>query len=146
MGLSDSPNSPSLLAVEPPSSKKSYTVNREKAAFPSFIMTSGLRWLSVIRAIYLIFSEVIERSDESFTKLYHAGKWNLVIFRSEPVAKKTKSFWKQLDLKILTCYSIIGGQLRGRRGTEAISPLSSGNWIEIRKGTPFCNNWKYRFW
>ena len=53
---------------ETTTSKKVFTVNREKHSF--FIMTSGLR--SVRDKAITYFTEVIEDQDANFTKLYKA--------------------------------------------------------------------------
>ena len=53
---------------ETTTSKKVYTINREKHSF--FIMTSGLR--SVRDKAITYFSEVIEEQDHNFDKLYQA--------------------------------------------------------------------------
>lgn len=115
---------------ETTSSKKVYTVNREKHSF--FIMTSGLR--SVRDKAITYFSEVIERSDESFTKLYQAvnefGK------QVREVAKEDKEYLEEAGLNF-NVYSIIGGQLEEDSEPKLYLLYPQGNWIEIRRGTPF---------
>jgi putative proteasome-type protease len=115
---------------ETTSSKKVYTVNREKHSF--FIMTSGLR--SVRDKAITYFSEVIERSDESFTKLYHAV--NEFGNQVRAVAKEDKEFLEAAGLNF-NVYSIIGGQLQEDEEPKLYLLYPQGNWIEIRKGTPF---------
>ncbi len=115
---------------ETTSSKKVYTVNREKHTF--FIMTSGLR--SVRDKAITYFSEVIERSDESFTKLYHAV--NEFGNQVKEVAKEDKLYLEEAGLSF-NLFSIIGGQLQGDAEPKLYLLYPQGNWIEIRRGTPF---------
>jgi len=115
---------------ETTSSKKVYTVNREKHTF--FIMTSGLR--SVRDKAITYFSEVIERKDESFTKLYHAV--NEFGNQVRAVAKEDKEFLEAAGLNF-NVYSIIGGQLEEDTEPKLYLLYPQGNWIEIRRGTPF---------
>lgn len=115
---------------ETTSSKKVYTVNREKHTF--FIMTSGLR--SVRDKAITYFSEVIERSDESFTKLYQAV--NEFGNQVRAVAKEDKEFLEAAGLNF-NVYSIIGGQLEEDAEPKLYLLYPQGNWIEIRRGTPF---------
>ena len=115
---------------ETTTSKKVYTVNREKHTF--FIMTSGLR--SVRDKAITYFSEVIERSDESFTKLYHAV--NEFGNQVKAVAKEDKIYLEEAGLNF-NLFSIIGGQLEEDTEPKLYLLYPQGNWIEIRKGTPF---------
>ncbi|MCS5490024.1 peptidase [Algoriphagus limi] len=115
---------------ETTSSKKVFTVNREKHSF--FIMTSGLR--SVRDKAITYFSEVIEQQDESFTKLYHAV--NEFGNQVKIVAKEDKEFLEGAGLNF-NLYSIIGGQLEHDTEPKLYLLYPQGNWIEIRKGTPF---------
>jgi putative proteasome-type protease len=115
---------------ETTSSKKVYTVNRDKHTF--FIMTSGLR--SVRDKAITYFSEVIENKDESFTKLYHAV--NEFGNQVRAVAKEDKEFLEEAGLNF-NVYSIIGGQLEQDSEPKLYLLYPQGNWIEIRRGTPF---------
>lgn len=115
---------------ETTSSKKVYTVNRDKHTF--FIMTSGLR--SVRDKAITYFSEVIENKDESFTKLYHAV--NEFGNQVRAVAKEDKEFLEAAGLNF-NVYSIIGGQLEEDLEPKLYLLYPQGNWIEIRRGTPF---------
>jgi putative proteasome-type protease len=115
---------------ETTSSKKVYTVNRNKHTF--FIMTSGLR--SVRDKAITYFSEVIENKDESFTKLYHAV--NEFGNQVRAVAKEDKEFLEEAGLNF-NVYSIIGGQLEQDSEPKLYLLYPQGNWIEIRRGTPF---------
>jgi putative proteasome-type protease len=115
---------------ETTSSKKVYTVNRNKHTF--FIMTSGLR--SVRDKAITYFSEVIENKDESFTKLYHAV--NEFGNQVRAVAKEDKEFLEEAGLNF-NVYSIIGGQLEEDSEPKLYLLYPQGNWIEIRRGTPF---------
>ena len=115
---------------ETTSSKKVYTVNREKHSF--FIMTSGLR--SVRDKAITYFSEVIENKDDSFTKLYHAV--NEFGNQVRAVAKEDKEYLEAAGLNF-NVYSIIGGQLEEDSEPKLYLLYPQGNWIEIRRGTPF---------
>jgi putative proteasome-type protease len=115
---------------ETTSSKKVYTVNRDKHTF--FIMTSGLR--SVRDKAITYFSEVIENKDQSFTKLYHAV--NEFGNQVRAVAKEDKEFLEAAGLNF-NVYSIIGGQLEEDLEPKLYLLYPQGNWIEIRRGTPF---------
>ncbi|WP_075351652.1 peptidase [Algoriphagus marinus] len=115
---------------ETTSSKKVYTVNREKHSF--FIMTSGLR--SVRDKAITYFSEVIERKDDSFTKLYHAV--NEFGNQVRAVAKEDREYLEEAGLNF-NVYSIIGGQLEEDSEPKLYLLYPQGNWIEIRRGTPF---------
>ena len=112
------------------SSKKVFTVNRQKHSF--FIMTSGLR--SVRDKAITYFSEVIEKQDESFTKLYHAV--NEFGNQVKLVAKEDKEFLEEAGLNF-NLFSIIGGQLEDDSEPKLYLLYPQGNWIEIRKGTPY---------
>jgi putative proteasome-type protease len=114
---------------ETTSSKKVFTVNREKHTF--FIMTSGLR--SVRDKAITYFSEVIERKDD-FKKLYQAV--NEFGNQVREVAKEDKAFLEEAGLKF-NVYSIIGGQLEEDTEPKLYLLYPQGNWIEIRRGTPF---------
>ncbi|MFC3880499.1 peptidase [Algoriphagus namhaensis] len=115
---------------ETTSSKKVYTVNRKKHSF--FIMTSGLR--SVRDKAITYFSEVIQRKDDSFTKLYHAV--NEFGNQVRIVAKEDKQYLEDSGLSF-NVYSIIGGQLEEDTEPKLYLLYPQGNWIEIRRGTPF---------
>lgn len=115
---------------ETTTSKKVYTVNRNKHSF--FIMTSGLR--SVRDKAITYFSEVIERQDESFTKLYRAV--NEFGDQVKIVAKEDKVHLEEAGLNF-NLFSIIGGQLEEDTEPKLYLLYPQGNWIEIRQGTPF---------
>ncbi|WP_026954576.1 peptidase [Algoriphagus vanfongensis] len=115
---------------ETTSSKKVFTVNREKHSF--FIMTSGLR--SVRDKAITYFSEVIEKQDESFTKLFHAV--NEFGNQVKNVAKEDKAYLEESGLHF-NLFSIIGGQLEQDSEPRLYLLYPQGNWIEINRGTPF---------
>ncbi len=115
---------------ETTTSKKVYTVNRQKHSF--FIMTSGLR--SVRDKAITYFSEVIEQQDESFTKLYHAV--NEFGNQVKIVAKEDKVHLEEAGFNF-NLFSIIGGQLEEDSEPKLYLLYPQGNWIEIRRGTPF---------
>jgi len=115
---------------ETTTSKKVYTVNREKHSF--FIMTSGLR--SVRDKAITYFTEVIEDQDGSFDKLYKA-----VNEFGDQIKRVAKEDGEQLEKSGLSfnLYSIIGGQLENDKEPKLYLLYPQGNWIEIRRGTPF---------
>jgi putative proteasome-type protease len=115
---------------ETTTSKKVFTVNREKHSF--FIMTSGLR--SVRDKAITYFSEVIEQHDHNFDKLYKAA--NEFGDQVKRVAKEDKENIEEAGYSF-NLYSIIGGQLEGDSEPKLYLLYPQGNWIEIRKGTPF---------
>jgi putative proteasome-type protease len=111
-------------------SKKVFTVNREKHSF--FIMTSGLR--SVRDKAITYFAELIEERDESFNKLYKAvNEFGSQIKR---VANEDKDSLAESGLSF-NLFSIIGGQLEDDKEPKLYLLYPQGNWIEIRQGTPF---------
>ncbi len=115
---------------ETTTSKKVFTVNRDKHSF--FIMTSGLR--SIRDKAITYFTEVIEEQDQNFDKLYKAvNEFGNQIKRvdnedKENIEKSGLSF---------NLYTIIGGQLEEDKEPKLYLLYPQGNWIEIRKGTPF---------
>ncbi|MCL6257595.1 peptidase [Aquiflexum sp. TKW24L] len=115
---------------ETTTSKKVYTVNREKHTF--FIMTSGLR--SVRDKAITYFSEVIEEQDHNFTKLYKAV--NELGNQVKKVAKEDKEYLEESGLSF-NLFSIVGGQLEEDKVPKMYLLYPQGNWIEIRRGTPF---------
>jgi putative proteasome-type protease len=115
---------------ETTTSKKVYTVNRRKHSF--FIMTSGLR--SVRDKAITYFSEVIAQRDGSFTKLYQAV--NEFGNQVKIVAKEDKEYLEEAGFNF-NLFSIIGGQLEDDPEPKLYLLYPQGNWIEIRKGTPF---------
>ncbi len=115
---------------ETTTSKKVFTVNRQKHSF--FIMTSGLR--SVRDKAITYFSEVIAKRDGSFTKLYQAV--NEFGNQVKLVAKEDKEFLEEAGMSF-NLYSIIGGQLEEDETPKMYLLYPQGNWIEIRRGTPF---------
>ena len=115
---------------ETTSSKKVFTVNKQKHSF--FIMTSGLR--SVRDKAITYFSEIIDHQDDTFTKLYQAV--NEFGNQVKIVAREDKSFFEEAGLSF-NLFSIIGGQLQGDPEPKLYLLYPQGNWIEIRKGTPF---------
>lgn len=116
--------------TETTTSKKVFTVNREKHSF--FIMTSGLR--SVRDKAITYFTEVIEDQDHNFNKLYKAV--NEFGNQVKRVAKEDKEYLEEAGFSF-NLFSIIGGQLEDDRETKLYLLYPQGNWIEIRKGTPF---------
>jgi putative proteasome-type protease len=115
---------------ETTTSKKVFTVNKRKHTF--FIMTSGLR--SVRDKAITYFSEVIDRKDDSFTKLYQAV--NEFGNQVKIVAKEDKTFLEEAGFNF-NLFSIIGGQLEEDSEPKLYLLYPQGNWIEIRSGTPF---------
>ncbi|WP_111671860.1 peptidase [Algoriphagus litoralis] len=115
---------------ETTTSKKVYTVNKRKHSF--FIMTSGLR--SVRDKAITYFSEVIDRQDDSFTKLYQAV--NEFGNQVKVVAKEDKTYLEEAGFNF-NLFSIIGGQLEDDPEPKLYLLYPQGNWIEIRRGTPF---------
>lgn len=115
---------------ETTSSKKVFTVNKKKHSF--FIMTSGLR--SVRDKAITYFSEVIDLKDDNFRKMYQAV--NEFGNQVKIVAKEDKSYLEEAGLQF-NLYSIIGGQLEDDSEPKLYLLYPQGNWIEIRKGTPF---------
>ncbi|MGY6523022.1 MAG: peptidase [Mongoliitalea sp.] len=116
--------------TETTTSKKVFTVNRDKHTF--FIMTSGLR--SVRDKAITYFSEVIEEQDQNFTKLYKAV--NEFGDQVKRVAKEDQEFLEASGLSF-NLFSIIGGQLEEDKAPKLYLLYPQGNWIEIRRGTPF---------
>ncbi len=115
---------------ETTTSKKVYTVNRNKHSF--FIMTSGLR--SVRDKAITYFTEVIEEQDQNFKKLYEAvNEFGNQIKR---VAKEDRDYLEKAGFSF-NLHSIIGGQLEEDKEPKLYILYPQGNWIEIRKGTPF---------
>lgn len=115
---------------ETTTSKKVFTVNKRKHSF--FIMTSGLR--SVRDKAITYFSEVIDHQDDSFTKLYQAV--NEFGNQVKIVAKEDKTFLEEAGFNF-NLFSIIGGQLEDDPEPKLYLLYPQGNWIEIRRGTPF---------
>ncbi|HSF52368.1 MAG TPA: hypothetical protein VLA71_01375 [Algoriphagus sp.] len=115
---------------ETTTSKKVFTVNKRKHSF--FIMTSGLR--SVRDKAITYFSEVIDHQDDSFSKLYQAV--NEFGNQVKIVAKEDKSFLEEAGFQF-NLFSIIGGQLEDDSEPKLYLLYPQGNWIEIRRGTPF---------
>lgn len=116
--------------TETTTSKKVFTVNREKHTF--FIMTSGLR--SVRDKAITYFTEVIEDQDQEFTKLYKAV--NEFGNQVKRVAKEDQDSLEASGLSF-NLFSIIGGQLEDDKSPKLYLLYPQGNWIEIRRGTPF---------
>ncbi|AGA80200.1 proteasome-type protease [Echinicola vietnamensis] len=115
---------------ETTTSKKVYVVNKKKHSF--FVMTSGLR--SVRDKAITYFTEVIEQQDDQFNKLYKTV--NELGNQIKRVAKEDK---KDLDESGLdfNLHAIIGGQLEEDSEPKLYLLYPQGNWIEIRRGTPF---------
>jgi putative proteasome-type protease len=115
---------------ETTTSKKVYTVNRTNHSY--FIMTSGLR--SVRDKAITYFTEVIEEQDHNFNKLFKAvNEFGNQIKR---VNKEDKFYLEEAGLSF-NLFSIIGGQLEDDKEPKLYLLYPQGNWIEIRKGTPF---------
>lgn len=115
---------------ETTTSKKVFTINKRKHSF--FIMTSGLR--SVRDKAITYFSEVIDRKDDSFSKLYQAV--NEFGNQVKIVASEDKTFLEEAGFNF-NLFSIIGGQLEDDPEPKLYLLYPQGNWIEIRRGTPF---------
>jgi putative proteasome-type protease len=115
---------------ETTTSKKVFTVNKRKHSF--FIMTSGLR--SVRDKAITYFSEVIDHRDDSFSKLYQAV--NEFGNQVKIVAKEDKTYLEEAGFNF-NLFSIIGGQLEDDTEPKLYLLYPQGNWIEIRRGTPF---------
>lgn len=115
---------------ETTTSKKVYTVNRDRHSF--FIMTSGLR--SVRDKAITYFGEVIEKNDAGFNKLYEAV--NEFAAQVKRVAKEDKDSLEESGLRF-NLFSIIGGQFEEDKEPKLYLLYPQGNWIEIRPGTPF---------
>ncbi|MGY6744216.1 MAG: peptidase [Cecembia sp.] len=116
--------------TETTTSKKVFTVNREKHTF--FIMTSGLR--SVRDKAITYFSEVIEEQDQNVTKLYKMV--NEFADQVKRVAEEDKKYLEEAGFTF-NLFSIIGGQLEEDKTPKLYLLYPQGNWIEIRRGTPF---------
>ncbi|MGY6559935.1 MAG: peptidase [Nitritalea sp.] len=116
--------------TETTTSKKVFTVNRKKHSF--FIMTSGLR--SVRDKAITYFSEVIEEKDAEITKLYLMV--NAFADQVKRVAKEDQANLEQAGFAF-NLFSIIGGQLEEDKSPKLYLLYPQGNWIEIRRGTPF---------
>jgi putative proteasome-type protease len=115
---------------ETTTSKKVYTVNKEKHSF--FIMTSGLR--SVRDKAITYFKDVIDDPAKDFNKLYKlVNEFGGLV---KMVAQEDKKFLEQAGLNF-NLFSIIGGQLRDDESTKMYLLYPEGNWIEVRTGTPF---------
>ncbi len=115
---------------ETTSSKKVFTVNKKKHSF--FIMTSGLR--SVRDKAITYFSEVIALKDDQFSKMYQAV--NEFGNQVKIVAKEDKTYLEEAGFQF-NLFSIIGGQLQDDPEPKLYLLYPQGNWIEIRRGTPF---------
>lgn len=95
-------------------------------------MTSGLR--SVRDKAITYFSEVIALKDDQFSKMYQAV--NEFGNQVKIVAKEDKSYLEEAGFQF-NLFSIIGGQLQDDPEPKLYLLYPQGNWIEIRKGTPF---------
>ncbi|WP_200979607.1 peptidase [Echinicola sp. 20G] len=115
---------------ETTTSKKVFVVNKNKHSF--FIMTSGLR--SVRDKAITYFNEVIEQQDDNFNKLYKTV--NELGNQIKRVAKEDKDSLEESGLHF-NLHSIIGGQLEDDSEPKLYLLYPQGNWIEIKKGTPF---------
>jgi len=115
---------------ETTTSKKVYTVNKEKHSF--FIMTSGLR--SVRDKAITYFKEVIDDPTKNFNKLYKAvNEFGGLV---KQVREEDKAQLAEAGLNF-NLFSIIGGQLRDDESPKMYLLYPEGNWIEVRTGTPF---------
>jgi putative proteasome-type protease len=115
---------------ETTTSKKVYTVNKEKHSF--FIMTSGLR--SVRDKAITYFKDIIDDPEKDFNKLYKlVNEFGGLV---KQVASEDKNFLEAAGLNF-NLFSIIGGQLRDDESTKMYLLYPEGNWIEVRTGTPF---------
>lgn len=116
--------------TETTSSKKVFTVNRNKHCF--FIMTSGLR--SVRDKTITYFSEMMEEEGEEFKKLYktvsHFGELVKQVAKEDKLSLEENGFSFNL-------HAIIGGQLERDTEPKLFLLYPEGNWIEIGPSTPF---------
>ncbi|WP_194774344.1 peptidase [Pararhodonellum marinum] len=127
VGLSDTRI---VTGNETTTAKKVYIVNKEKHSF--FIMTSGLR--SVRDKAITYFTEVIEKQDHTFDKLYKAvNEFGAQVKR---VANEDQEYLEKAGLSY-NLHSIIGGQLEEDDEPKIYLLYPQGNWIEVREGTPF---------
>lgn len=115
---------------ETTSSKKVYTVNKEKHSF--FVMTSGLR--SVRDKAITYFKDVIDHPDYNHNKLYKVV--NQLGKLVKQVAEEDKKYLEEAGLSF-NLFSIIGGQLEDDESPKMYLLYPEGNWIEVRTGTPF---------
>ncbi|GGF45755.1 peptidase [Echinicola rosea] len=115
---------------ETTTSKKVFVVNKKKHSF--FVMTSGLR--SVRDKAITYFTEVIQKQDDQFDKLYKTV--NELGNQIKQVAKEDKKNLEEAGLDF-NLHAIIGGQLQDDEEPKLYLLYPQGNWIEIRKGTPF---------
>lgn len=115
---------------ETTTSKKVYTINKEKHSF--FIMTSGLR--SVRDKAITYFKDIIDHPSNNYNKLYKVVNelGNLV----KKVAEEDRKYLEQSGLNF-NLFSIIGGQLEDDETPKMYLLYPEGNWIEVRTGTPF---------
>ncbi|HMP28721.1 MAG TPA: peptidase [Saprospiraceae bacterium] len=115
---------------ETTTSKKVYTVNKDKHSF--FIMTSGLR--SVRDKAITYFKDVIDDPAKDFNKLYKlVNEFGGLV---KQVASEDRTFLETAGLNF-NLYSIIGGQLKDDESAKMYLLYPEGNWIEVRTGTPF---------
>lgn len=116
--------------TETTSSKKVFTVNRNKHCF--FIMTSGLR--SVRDKTITYFSEMMEEEGDDFKKLYKTvsrfGELVKKVAKEDKVSLEENGFAFNL-------HAIIGGQLESDDAPKLFLLYPEGNWIEIGQSTPF---------
>ncbi len=116
--------------TETTSSKKVFTVNRNKHCF--FIMTSGLR--SVRDKTITYFSEMMEEEGDEFKKLYKTvsrfGDHVKQVAKEDKVSLEENGFSFNL-------HAIIGGQLEKDAEPKLFLLYPEGNWIEIGPSTPF---------
>ncbi|GAA3597648.1 hypothetical protein Q4Q39_20330 [Flavivirga amylovorans] len=110
--------------------KKVFTVNKERHSF--FIMTSGLR--SVRDKAMTYFKEDIEKSDDSYNKLYKLV--NAFSAKVKQAANEDKASLKESGLSF-NLFSIIGGQLQDDDEHKIYLLYPEGNWIEVVEGSPF---------
>ncbi|AWW29290.1 peptidase [Echinicola strongylocentroti] len=115
---------------ETTTSKKVYVVNKKKHTF--FIMTSGLR--SVRDKAITYFTEVIKQQDDKFSKLYETV--NELGKQIKQVAKEDEEHLTKSGLNF-NLHAIIGGQLEEDGEPKLYLLYPQGNWIEIKRGTPF---------
>ena len=115
---------------ETTTSKKVYTVNKDKHSF--FIMTSGLR--SVRDKAITYFKDVIDDPAKDYNKLYKlVNEFGGLV---KQVASEDRTFLETAGLNF-NLYSIIGGQLKDDESAKMYLLYPEGNWIEVRTDTPF---------
>jgi putative proteasome-type protease len=97
-----------------------------------FLMTSGLR--SVRDKALTYFSEMLERQDETFDKLYKAV--NAFAEQIRRVAREDKKALHEAGLTF-NLYATVGGQLENDTEHKLYLIYPQANWVEVSQGTPY---------